>query len=251
MSDEDPRPPPLQLDGVLSDEERTLAFLAHELRTPLSGISGLMALMHEGAVGPLTPRQRAVVDLARRNVQHLECVVAEFLDFAALETGTLRLRPTTVRVGPVVDEVVALLRPDAEERGVHLAQRVRPAALQATLDATRFREVLFNLLGNAIRHSPRGGRVDVVVTTDEAGLSLVVGDEGDGVSEAMRPSLFKGFEGDGGGAGLGLSVVQGIVQAQGGDVSVHEGAPGAVFRVRLPHVEAEDGREPRPPNDRL
>lgn len=239
MSDTDPLPSPLRLDGVLSEDERTLAFLAHELRTPLSGISGLMSLMHEGAVGALTPRQKAVVDLVRRNVVHLECVVAEFLDFAAIETGTLRLRPRSVRVHAAVHEVVALLRPEAEARGIHIASHVRPADACARLDPTRFREVLFNLLGNAVRHSPPGGRVDVVVNVDWEGLSLVVGDEGSGISDEVRATMFRPFTGDGLGSGIGLSLVQGIVRAHGGEVSVHEGSPGAVFRVHLPQSRAE------------
>lgn len=237
MADDDPLPSSLRLDGVLSEDERTLAFLAHELRTPLAGISGLMSLMHEGAVGSLTPRQRAVVDLVRRNVVHLECIVAEFLDFAAIETGTLHLRPRSVRVHAAVHDVVSLLRPEAEAHGVHIAAHVRPANACARLDPTRFREVLFNLLGNAVRHSPPGGRVDVVVNVDWDGLSLVVGDEGNGVSEEVRATMFQPFEGDGDGAGIGLSLVRGIVQAHGGEVSVHEGSPGAVFRVRLPEAK--------------
>lgn len=216
-----------------------MAFLAHELRTPLSGISGLMSLMHEGAVGELTQRQRAVVDLVRRNIVHLECVVAEFLDFAAIGTGTLHLRPRAVRVHAAVYEVVSLLRPDAEARGVRIASHVRPATACARLDPTRFREVLFNLLGNAVRHSPDGGRVDVVVNVDWEGLSLVVGDEGTGISQEVRATMFRPFEGDGDGSGLGLSLVRGIVEAQGGNVSVHEGSPGAVFRVHLPGVTTE------------
>lgn len=234
MTDKDPLASSLRLDGTLSEQERTMAFMAHELRTPLAGISGLMSLMHEGAVGPLTPRQKAVVDLVRRNVVHLECVVAEFLDFAALETGTLHIRPRSVRVHHAVHEVVSLLRPDAEARGVHIAAHVRPANACARLDPTRFREVLFNLLGNAVRHSPEGGRVDVVVNVDWEGLSLVVGDEGSGVSEEVRATMFKPFEGDGESSGIGLSLVEGIVRAHGGKVSVHEGSPGAVFRVHIP-----------------
>ncbi len=231
---------PKQTEDALGPAERNLAFLAHELQTPLGGIRGLMGLMADGSLGPLNPRQRAVVDLVRRNVSHLECLTAEFLDFAAIETGTLRLRPRPFRPEDAMEEVVALLRPDADARGIYLDARVRPKGVVVVLDSTRFREVLFNLLGNALRHSPDGGRVEVRVNVDDSGLCLAVGDEGAGIDAAIRENLFQPFEGQGeGGHGLGLSLVQGIVHAQGGRIAVHEGSPGTVFRVQLPISLAE------------
>lgn len=219
----------------LGPESRNLAYLAHELRTPLAGINGLMALLADGSLGPLSTRQQTVVDLVRRNVAHLECLSAEFLDFAAIETGTLRLRPHPFDVGATVQEVVALLTPEAEAKGAYLESRVRPKHAEVNLDATRFREVLFNLIGNALRHSPVGGRVDIIVNVERSALALSVGDQGEGIDDAIRGNLFRAFEGkDAGGHGLGLSVVEGIVRAQGGLISVLEGDPGTVFRVHLP-----------------
>ena len=228
---------PLHSKGDLSSAHRNIAYLAHELRTPLAGIGGLMAIMADESLGALNPRQQTVVDLVRRNVSHLECLTAEFLDFAAIETGTLRLRPRPFAVEVTVKEVVDLIRPEAEARGVYLDSRIRPEGATVCLDSTRFREVLFNLIGNALRHSPDGGRIDVGVRVDDSGLYLVVGDEGTGIDQAMRGHLFQSFEGlDAGGHGLGLSLVQSIVQAQGGEITLHDGSPGTVFRVYLPEA---------------
>lgn len=215
---------------------RTLtAGLSHEIRNPLNAASLQLAVLERRVrklpsaeqTGPLEP-----LALVREEIRRLDHLLEDFLQFA---------RPRTMRQDPVpmetlVGRVVDLLATDAEGRGVKLRLEIE-AGLEARGEELRLREVVMNLVLNALDASPRGGEVRVSVrrvTADQ--LELRVDDEGAGVSQELRERIFQPFfTTKPAGSGLGLAIVQSIVGQHGGAVRLEEsGGGGASFRVRLP-----------------
>ena len=223
---------------------KLLADLGHEVRTPMTGVLGMSELLLDG---PLQPQQRSQVEAIRQAGEHLLRLVDDVLDLAHLgETGP-RLDPRPFDVRALVAGVAALQAPAARARGLAFHARVSPAVPPRLVgDALRVRQVLFNLLGNAVKFTQRGGvGVDVSPGDGGAGLRLVVHDTGPGLGPAEQARLFRRFaQGDAGlargGSGLGLSISRELVRAMGGAIVVQStrGA-GARFVVDVPLPPAD------------
>ena len=224
--------------------EAQLAFLggiAHDLRNPLATLklTAAMGMMNER---PLEDARevRALFQRVDRQVAKLDRMVADLLDAARVEAGrlSLELQPCDVRV--LVSEVVDQHRPTAPAHRIEVSLPDGPVPVRC--DPIRIEQVLANLVGNAIKYSPGGGRVRVGVTAEDGRATLSVADQGLGIAPEDQPFIFEPFrrgarhEGIPG-MGLGLSVARRIVEAHGGALEV-ESAPGsgAVFRVRLPLI---------------
>jgi signal transduction histidine kinase len=223
--------------------EARLAFLggiAHDLRNPLGALKLTAAAATAGGAPPLEARARGLFERVDRQVVKLERMVSDLLDAARVEAGrlSLDLRPCDVRA--LVSEVVEQHRPGSPDHRIELSVPADPVPVRC--DPVRIEQVLGNLVGNAIKYSPGGGRVSVDVTRDDGRVTLSVADQGLGISDEDRRHIFEPFrrgsrhEGIPG-MGLGLSVARRIVEAHGGVLDV-ESAPGAgsTFRVRLPAV---------------
>ena len=212
-----------------------LADVAHELRTPLSVIRGNVEGMLDGVYPPdeahLGPvlEETAVMARLLDDLQTLSRAVA----------GVLRLYRERVDPLGLAQDTAAALRPRAERAGVSLDVRVTAAVPEVDVDQVRIGEVLANLLTNAIRHTPRGGAVEVVVGPDPAGVAVTVSDTGPGIDARDLPHVFDRFvkSADSGGAGLGLAIARGLVEAHGGRITA-ESTPGAgtTMRFVLPAV---------------
>jgi signal transduction histidine kinase/ActR/RegA family two-component response regulator len=219
-------------------KSRFLATLGHEIRTPMTGVLGMAELLQGSA---LDPRQRGQVEAIQRAGQHLLRLVNDALDLARIEAGRLELAVAPFALRPLLDEVADLLRPLAEAKGLHFGLDCAPA-LPAALsgDATRLRQILFNLGHNAIKFCDAGEvRLRVEPRAPE-GLVLSVHDSGPGLGPDEQVRLFRRFEQGGagsgsGGTGLGLAICRELAVAMGGGISV-QSAPGqgAHFRVSLP-----------------
>lgn len=219
-----------------------LANMSHEFRTPLNGVLGVAALLE---ATPLDPRQRELLALLRSSGKALLAMVDDVLDLSMAEAGGLRLKAEVFRPAAVLDEVTRLLASDVDPARLAIEARA-DAGCAATLrgDATRFRQVLWNLLGNAIKFAPEGRIAATLAATPAVGrirIDGVVEDTGPGVPEADRERVFERFQqaGDPGGdrppgAGLGLAICRAIVEAMGGAIGVEtaEGG-GARFRFHL------------------
>ena len=225
-----------------------LADVGHEIRTPMTGLLGMAELLLRSG---LDPRQRDYALTVRRSGEHLMKLVDDLLDLSRIEAGHFELEPAPCDLWALVDEVVALQRPLAEERGLALAAQVDPAAPRhVRLDATRLKEVLLNLVNNALKFTARG-RVDVALAPDPGeagGLVLAVRDTGPGMDADAVARLFARWEQGRaprrrGSSGLGLSISRRLVELMGGRIAV-ETAPGAgaTFRVHL----APPACEPQP-----
>ncbi|MFZ5781163.1 MAG: ATP-binding protein [Pseudomonadota bacterium] len=220
-----------------------LATMSHEIRTPMNGVLGMMEVLEaEG----LPDEQARSVATMRESAQALLHIIDDVLDFSKIEAGALALEETTFSLTGLVDSVVATFRAQAERRGLSLVAAVAPGSTDALLgDPTRVRQILFNLLGNALKFTERGGAM-IRARTEPRGdgrarVLLAVSDTGIGMSDAEQARLFQPFsQADSsttrryGGTGLGLSIVRRLAQLMGGDISV-ESAPGAgsTFTVTL------------------
>jgi PAS domain S-box-containing protein len=230
-------------------KSRFLASVSHEFRTPLNGIMGMADLMLET---PLSPEQRTYAEAVKTSGEALLSLIDGILDFSKIEAGRLDLAAEPFDPAALVESVVELLAPRAQDKGLEIAADIE--ALPALLigDADRVRQILINLAGNAVKFTEAGG-VGVTASWDEAGLTVAVHDTGPGIPEERLPVLFQEFEqGDGSasrrheGTGLGLAITRRLVDRMGGrlDVASRPGE-GSCFRVHLP-LRSEPGRA-RPP----
>jgi signal transduction histidine kinase len=233
-------------NSLAHQQEQQLAFLAgvaHELRNPLSALKLSTALSGRGGA-PLTPeRMERTLALVGRQVERLDRMVGDLLDSTRIEAGKLELRPEVRDARELTRDVVELYR--SGDSG-HVLQLALPdASVLVRVDPARLEQVVHNLVSNALKYSPAGSRVDVVVRRVEDEAVLSVTDQGIGISEDEKRLLFAPFQRAGNarqrapGVGLGLSVARRIVEAHGGRIEVDsKPGTGSVFSVCLPLARA-------------
>jgi len=245
-----------------------LGTVSHELRTPLTSIIGYSEMLAEGIAGPLSEEQSEFVKTIHGKGEQLLGLIMGLLDLSKLDSGTMSLRQASTPIGPVLEDVVSTLAPVALKKQVELTLESDNVPCELAGDAERLRQVFLNLTENALKFTPRGGRVTLrahirdvteVASDDEDDhvgavlfapmrreLEVTVRDTGIGIPPAERLKVFDPFyqidsspTREYGGTGLGLSIVKRIVDAHGGTVSIESNAPtGTVFVVRLPSAQA-------------
>jgi signal transduction histidine kinase len=222
-------------------KDEFLFMVSHELRTPLHFVMGFASLLSNSFAGPLTEEQRGYVANINTGADRMLTMVNELLDSAALRAGKLRLELERTVYPPLVENVLATLKPLADEKQLALALEVR-SAVPLRLDREHITRVLTNLVANAIKFTPAQGRIEVRVELEGEALVTEVHDTGVGIPAEFLPSLFQPFTQldmsstrRTGGTGLGLSICKALVEAHGGSIEV-ESLPqqGSTFRFRLP-----------------
>jgi two-component system sensor histidine kinase BaeS len=215
------------------------AAVSHELRSPLTSIRGAVDLLHQGAPGPLTEKQQRLTEAIGQSSERLLRLANQILEMSRLRAGLVELDRQPLDLAGLVDRVVEELHPQAEEAGV-LLQCERYGSHFAYLgDEERLYQLVVNLGANAIRFTPRGGRVVVRLLDVSPEFELQVEDTGVGIPADALPHIFDPYRQahrDRGGTGLGLAIVQGVAKAHGGRVTAEsrEGK-GSRFTVLLPH----------------
>jgi PAS domain S-box-containing protein len=241
----------LQHASRLKDE--FLATLSHELRTPLNAVLGWTRMLRRGTVPP--ERADAVLDTIERNAAAQMQLVEELLDLSAMAAGGLRLNVTRVDLRDLLGGAVETIRPAADAHGLRVSLTIDPDVPEVAADPARLRQVLWNLLTNAVKFTPAGGSVHIGMSRGASDVELSVSDTGNGIAPDFLPHVFDAFrQADSsstrmvGGLGLGLAIVRHIVEAHGGTVSVRSDGPGrgSTFIIRLPA-----GRPPAGIEDRL
>jgi signal transduction histidine kinase len=216
--------------------------VTHELRSPLTSITGYLdLLLEEDGRASAEPRE-AYLQIVKRNADHLLALINDLLDIARLEAGKLALQHVPLDLEGVIQEVCEALRPQVEAKGQHLHLALGAPLPVVTGDPERLTEILLNLVSNAHKYTPPGGRITVATRAAPAGVCIAVQDTGIGLSSAEQQQLFTKFfraqhplAREAGGTGLGLAIARALVELQGGTLTVVS-APGqgATFTVTLP-----------------
>ncbi|HEX5000501.1 MAG TPA: PAS domain S-box protein [Terriglobia bacterium] len=232
-------------------KDEFLALLSHELRNPLAPIITAAQLMQlRGDIA--TPREREVI---LRQAQHLVRLVDDLLDVSRVARGKVTLNRKPLELGVVVARAVEVIGPLLEQRQHHLVLSAPAEGLLVEADEVRLTQIISNLLTNAARYTPPGGRVEVSALREDDKIVLRVRDNGMGIDPELLPHLFdmfvqgaRGPDRAEGGLGLGLSLVRTLVELHGGAVAAHSDGPGcgSEFTVRLPVSAPDAGSMPAP-----
>lgn len=214
--------------------------LSHDFRTPLTSISGYLQLLEDDA--DLSIRSASALAALRRNATYIHTLAENLLEYGRAESGALLLSPSLVEVAEVAADMRAMFLPQAQSKGLDLSFNVASSSdAVACSDETRLRQIIVNLLSNAVRYTDQGS-VSAELDVQHGVLRLQVRDTGIGIAEEFRDSVFSPFNpgGQSGskGAGLGLSIVQRLVKEMGGELRLDsEVGRGTLIEARLPQLD--------------
>jgi signal transduction histidine kinase len=230
-----------------------LADVSHELMTPLTAIRGYVQTLALPEPAIDAASKRRYLEIVNQETYKLEAIVGDLLDLARLEGGGGKLTMEPVRIAELFERVGARHGPMIAERQITLHTRVEPGDLVVDADPQRLEQALQNLAANALRHTPRGGRVELHAGRQHDGIRLIVRDSGPGIPVEHLPRIFDRFyKADASrtatdtpsGSGLGLSIVRAIVERHGGTISAGNGdGGGAIFEIRLPERQQNPAQE--------
>jgi signal transduction histidine kinase len=228
----------VRIDELRNDLVSTVA---HEFRTPLTSLQMVIYMCAEGSVGPITDEQADLLSSARQDCDRLQAIVDDILDLSRIQTGRISIDARPANPGALLAHAASAAGASAAAKGIALAVEARGGVLPVLADAERIGVVLANLLGNAIRHTPPGGRVVARVGQVGASARFEIQDPGPGIPRQYREQIFERFYqvpgAHGGGLGLGLYISQEIVQAHGGAMGVEsDEGRGSTFWFTLPSV---------------
>jgi len=216
-----------------------LSTMSHELRTPLNSIIGFSE--HLLAADNLTDKQHRYAGNIMTSGQRLLALINDILELAKLEAGKMRLHPEPINPAAVCEHAVAMFRPQAEKKNIDLKIVEEPDGSPVRQDAGKLHQILTNLISNAVKFTPEGGRVTIKAATDGNDLVFTVSDTGVGISSEEQDLIFEKFRQaanpmtrEQGGTGLGLSIVRELAKLLHGDVALHsELGRGSTFTVRV------------------
>ena len=228
-----------RLAAVEATRRRLLADLAHEMRTPVATLDGYLTAFEDG-VATLDPETAAML---RAQTRRLARLAEDVTAVSRAEEHQLDLHPVPTAPAALIEAAAAAVADRAGERGVTLQTVVAPGLPLLTVDPDRIGQVLANLLDNALRHTPRGGRVRIGASTTDGAVTLEVADTGGGIPAEHLPHVFERFyrvdaarDRAHGGAGIGLAIAKALVDAHGGQITAASDGPGTgtTFTITLP-----------------
>jgi len=220
---------------------RFLATMSHELRTPLTALAGYGELLADQVIGPMSEPQLDILERMRSVTMHLSAMIEEILAFTSLEEGRETVRPTEFLAEDLVRSALALMEPMAEQRRITLVPKLESTSIRMTSDIDKARQILVNLLGNAIKFTDAGS-VSMRLTKGATSVRIDVEDTGIGIPSDELPRLFRpfaqvdtGLTRRHGGTGLGLYISRRLATMLGGHIEVaSEPGVGSTFSVVLP-----------------
>ncbi|HJW22293.1 MAG TPA: ATP-binding protein [Candidatus Limnocylindrales bacterium] len=217
-----------RLEAEEADRRRLLADLSHELRTPIAVIEGHLEAILDGVY----PADAAHLDPILDETRVLDRLIDDLRTLSLAEAGALALHREATDVGHLIDDVIAAHRPRVEAGAATIEAEIEPGLPELDVDPVRMHQVLSNLLDNAVRYTPSGGRIRVTAARHGDSLEVAVADQGPGLAPDVRATLFDRFvkAKDSPGSGLGLAIAKAIVEAHGGRIRADAG-PGRVGTV--------------------
>jgi PAS domain S-box-containing protein len=234
-------------------KDEFLATLSHELRTPLNAILGYSRMIRSGIVAP--ENQAKAIAAVERNAASLAQIVEDVLDVSRIISGKLRLHVEAVAFEDVIRHAVDAVKPAADAKSIRLHCNLAASVAPVSADAERLQQVVWNILSNAVKFTPRGGRVDVTLAQIVDNVQLVVSDTGIGITREFLPHIFERFRQqdssttrERGGLGLGLGIARQLVEMHGGTIDATSQGPGtgASFHIVLPAISAHANSDLRP-----
>jgi signal transduction histidine kinase len=218
-----------------------VAWVSHDLRTPLTSMRAVLEALADGMVDDPETVQR-YYRVAQQDIRSLSHLIDDLFDVSQIDAGGLQLDVAPNSIGDLISDTIERFSETARRQTVHLAGKVQPGTDPVTMDAPRIGRVLANLTSNALRHTPAGGQVHLAARRTVSGIEVEVRDTGEGIRPEDLPYIFDRFyRGEKsrsratGGAGLGLAIARGIVEAHGGSIRVEsEAGHGARFVFVLP-----------------
>jgi PAS domain S-box-containing protein len=232
-------------------KDEFLATVSHELRTPLSAILGWAAMLNDGQAEAETVRN--ALKIIERNAKAQAQIISEILDVSRIITGKLYINSQPIELGPIINSVVDTQRLAAGAKGISLTVKIGPSVGLVVGDPDRMQQVMWNLVSNAIKFTPKDGSIEVRLERFASEVQVIVSDNGIGIHKEFLPHVFERFrQADSsttrahGGLGLGLSIVRHLVELHGGSVTAKSDGKGcgAVFTVHLPvsTVDESEGK---------
>ena len=229
-------------------KDQFLSTMSHELRTPLNAVLGFSDLLADERYGPLNERQQRYVKHIHTGGRHLLTLISDILDLSKIEAGRMELAIESLRVETVFGEVLSAMRPLADKKSQEMSKSVE-AGLAVRADSTRLKQVLMNLLGNAVKFTPDGGRIEVAARLVQGKVRVEVRDNGPGIPPEEQKRIFEAFYRlrESGkkteGTGLGLAITHRLVELHGGELGLESQiGQGSCFHFCLPVAVAM--REP-------
>ncbi len=228
-----------RLERLERVRQEFLSNVSHELRTPLTAIIAFVETLEEGAIED-ADNNRRFLSVIRKNATRMHNLIDDILELSAIEAGTVSVEPQSIRLRPLVEDVMTSLAARAAQRSVNLHNEVRADAT-VYADGRRLEQMLANLIDNAIKFNREGGVVRIQLETGERDR-ISVADTGDGIAAEHIPRIFERFyrvdrarSREMGGTGLGLAIVKHLARAHGGEASVHSTTGnGSTFIIELP-----------------
>ncbi len=233
-------------------KDEFLATVSHELRTPLNAILGWSRMLREGTLAAET-REKALESVQRNAVAQAR-LVDDLLDVSRIISGKMLIEPSLTNPSSAVEAALDAVRPAAQAKGLELKVSIDRDAGPVMADAGRVQQMIWNLVGNAVKFTPKNGHVTVGVARVDGQVAITVADDGIGIKRDFLGHLFQRFsQEDGsirrshGGLGLGLAITKHLVELHGGEIDAHSAGEGqgAVFTVTLPRAEAPDSLVPQ------
>jgi signal transduction histidine kinase len=236
-----------RLYGELANASRNksefLANMSHELRTPLNAVIGFSEVLQDRLFGDLNDKQAEYVTDIHTSGRHLLALINDILDLSKIEAGRMELQVSTFTLSDVVENSVVLMRERATREGITLRLELDPTIGVVEADERKIKQVLFNLLTNALKFTTRGGHVDVIARGDDDDVFVGVRDDGVGIASADQARIFEEFRQVGTshqqeGTGLGLALSRRFVELHGGRLWVEsEPGQGSTFTFSLPRTQ--------------
>lgn len=238
----------LELEQLSQRKSEFTSMVTHELKTPLTAIKESIEIVLDGIDGPVTSEQRETLGLAQKNIKRLARLITGVLEFSRFESGRLELFLEQTDMNLLVEETVTLMQNVALKKSVTLSANVPKGKITTVCDSDKIKQVLINLLDNAIKHTPTGGQVSVTLLQSTPFVRLVVQDNGSGIAKEEQLKIFNMFHQTRDknvlmpGFGIGLAVCKMILEEHGGKIEL-ESAPGegSTFTVSLPLEKVELG----------
>jgi signal transduction histidine kinase len=233
----------LEAESANRSKSEFLAVMSHELRTPLNAIGGYAQLLELGIRGPITEPQRADLERIMKSQSYLLSLINDVLNFAKIESGHLNVEPTDVKLAEVVEGMRDFVQPQLRQRGLSFSLERCDEALLVRADREKVQQILLNLLSNALKFTPSGGRITLrCAGADDGGATVTVEDTGQGIAPDKLEWIFEPFvqvdrryKREQEGIGLGLAISRELARAMGGDLVARSAeGRGSTFELRLP-----------------